>query len=294
MSTSIRDALAQFELDNRSRRLSPHTLKHHRFHLGRFAAWCEANDANTVGAITAPLIRACLVAMQARNLSPHTVHGTARVIKRFLNFCVGEELIGQSPMRRVAMPRIPKTILPAFSEADVRRLLDACLTERDRAAILVLLDTGLRASEFVALNGQDVDLAIGTVKVRHGKGGKDRVTYLGHQSREALGRYLQQADGPLWRNPRDGRRLTDSGLRQLLERIGRRAAVAECHPHRFRRTFALWSLRAGMSIYHLQRLMGHEDITVLRQYLALVESDLQAAHERYGAVDVVLSEREER
>lgn len=291
MSTSIRDALAQFELDNRSRRLSPHTLEHHRFHLGRFAAWCEAHDANTVGAITAPLIRACLVAMQDRNLSPHTVHGTARVIKRFLNFCVGEELIAQSPMRRVAMPRIPKTILPAFSEADVRRLLDACLTERDRAAILVLLDTGLRASEFIALDGSDVDLALGTVKVRQGKGGKDRTVYLGHRSREALGRYLQRADGPLWRNPRNGRRLTDSGLRQLLERIGRRAAVAECHPHTFRRTFALWSLRAGMSIYHLQRLMGHEDLTMLQRYLALVQGDLQAAHERHGPIDTLLEER---
>lgn len=53
----------------------------------------------------------------------------------------------------------------------------------------------------------------------------------------------------------------------------------------FRRTFALYSLRNGMDIYTLQRLMDHEDLTVLRRYLALVEGDLQAAHRRFGVVD---------
>jgi integrase/recombinase XerD len=70
-----------------------------------------------------------------------------------------------------------------------------------------------------------------------------------------------------------------------LKRLGKRAGVEHCHPHTFRRTFALWSLRAGMSIYHLQRLMGHADITVLRQYLDLVTEDVQAAHQAAGIVD---------
>ena len=75
----------------------------------------------------------------------------------------------------------------------------------------------------------------------------------------------------------------------MLERLGNRAGVEHCHPHTFRRTFALWSLRSGMSLYHLQRLMGHEDIAVLRQYLALVDTDLKSAHEKYGAVDCTLA-----
>ena len=64
--------------------------------------------------------------------------------------------------------------------------------------------------------------------------------------------------------------------------------MPHCHPHTFRRTFALESLRGGMDIYTLARLMGHEDITVLKPYLALAERDLQAAHKAASPVDRLL------
>ena len=67
--------------------------------------------------------------------------------------------------------------------------------------------------------------------------------------------------------------------------------VQHSTPHTFRRTFALWSLRSGMEIYHLQRMMGHGDITVLRQYLDLIDHDISGAHERFGAVDNVLGRK---
>jgi site-specific recombinase XerD len=61
--------------------------------------------------------------------------------------------------------------------------------------------------------------------------------------------------------------------------------VEHCNPHTFRRTFALWSLRNGMSIYHLQKLMGHSDLTTLLKYLGLTKEDLKDAHEQYGPAD---------
>ncbi len=95
-------------------------------------------------------------------------------------------------------------------------------------------------------------------------------------------------DMPLWVNMNTGERLTDWGLRLMLRRLGKRTSVEHCHPHTFRRTCALWSLRAGMNIYALQQIMGHSDLTVLRRYLASVEEDLSDAHQRYGAVDNAL------
>ncbi len=70
-----------------------------------------------------------------------------------------------------------------------------------------------------------------------------------------------------------------------MERLRKRSGVATCTAHTFRRTFALNCLRNGMNIYVLARLMGHADITILRQYLPLIEDDLQDAHARFGAVD---------
>lgn len=79
--------------------------------------------------------------------------------------------------------------------------------------------------------------------------------------------------------------MTVNALRCLLKRLAVKTGIPACHAHTFRRTFALWSLRAGMNIYALARLMGHVDLTMLKRYLALVEGDLAAAHHEHGAVD---------
>lgn len=199
-------------------------------------------------------------------------------------------------MKRVKMPRLDSPIMPAFTEADVKALLDACLNGRDKALVLFMLDTGLRASELLAVNLGDVDVGTGAVMVRLGKGKKARTVYLGGKTRQTLQRYLRRrqdaltmdASSPLWVSLTNGGRLKVAGLRQVLRRMGERSGVDHCHPHTFRRTFALWSLRAGMDIYSLQRLMGHSDLTMLRRYLALVESDLQSAHRKHGPVDSTL------
>lgn len=298
-STLLSTALELFQLENRARRYSPTTIDFYQKRLPRFIAWCEERGVTRLQDVTPGLLRGYLVTSQERGLAAHTVHGIARALRTWFFFCVEEGLIDKSPMVKVAMPRLPKKILPALEVEDVHRLLSVCETERDKAILLFLVDTGLRASEFVRLDAADVDLAQGTVSVRGGKGGKDRTTYIGVNTRKQLQRYYLDAGRPaphepVWRSLKTGERLTTSGLRRLLQRLGDAAGVKHCAPHTFRRTFALWSLRSGMSIYHLQRLMGHEDIDVLRQYLDLVDSDIAGAHERFGAVDIVLGRKRKR
>lgn len=294
-STPLTTALELFQLENRARRYSPTTIEFYDKRLQPFIAWCEKRGATRVQEVTPGLLRAYLVASQERGLAAHTVHGFARALRTWLFFCVNEELIEKSPMAKVAMPRLPKKILPALEVSNVQRLLSVCEVERDKAVVMFLVDTGVRASEFVHLDGADIDLALGTVQVRQGKGSKDRTTYIGANTRKQLSRYYLDAGrpaphGPVWRSLKTDGRLTTSGLRRLLARLGEATGIEQylCTPHTFRRTFALWSLRSGMSIYHLQRLMGHQDIDVLRQYLDLVDHDIASAHERFGAVDNVL------
>lgn len=286
-TNTVADLIELHELDCRARRLSPRTIGFYAYHLTRFNTWADTPRLAEVGA---PQLRAYLAAMQDDGLAAQTIHGAARALKTVFRFAVREGLIDVSPMALVKMPRLPKGILPALEPEQARALLGGCENERDRAAILFLLDTGLRASEFIALDGGDVDLRAGVVRVRAGKGDKARLGYLGAQAQKALAKYYMAAgkpgpNDPAFRSLKVDRRLTDSGLRQLVERAGRRALVGQVGPHMLRRSFALWSLRAGMNVYVLARLMGHADIQVLRHYLALVDSDLAAAHARYGAVD---------
>ena len=92
----------------------------------------------------------------------------------------------------------------------------------------------------------------------------------------------------MWVRLTSGERLTQNGLLQILHRLGERAGVEHCHPHTFRRTFAKLSLKAGMDVYTLAELMGHADLTLLQQYLALDEDDLLAAHRAHSPVDTFL------
>src|SRR5205085_2510187 len=124
-------------------------------------------------------IRAYLVSLQRRGLKDNSQHAAAGAIRAWLNFLVREELLIESPMRKVGMPRRGHHILPALARDDVKKLLDACLTARDKAIVLSLLDSGCRAAEFVALNVGDVDIKSGAITIHEGKGRKDRTTFLG-------------------------------------------------------------------------------------------------------------------
>jgi integrase/recombinase XerC len=293
LSTPILEVLEFFQLDNRSRRFSPNTIAFYDFQIGQFQAWCDANGVTDLESVSAHTIRYYLVALQDKGLKDTSVNAAARAIRRFLNFCVQEELIESSPMAKVRMPRIDRRILPALETDEVNALLEAAGNDRDKAIVLFLLDSGCRSCELVALNGADIDTQSGEVRIRQGKGGKDRMVFLGATTRRHVVRYYMRVhrpadDGPVWIGAKTGTRLTTSGLRQLLTRLGERAGVEHANPHTFRRTFAISCLRNGMNIYVLARLMGHADISVLRQYLDVSVSDLRTAHRIHGTVDKML------
>jgi site-specific recombinase XerD len=294
MTTSLAlfDALNIFLLDCEARRFTPATREYYRYNLTAFVIWATAQGIFTLADVTTNTVRAYLAKEEGRNLSGYTVLAIARALRAWLNFCVREEWLAASPMGkgRIRMPKVDKDLLPAFLLEDIERLLKACPGARERALVFFLLDTGARASEALAVTLGDIDLAAGSVLIRKGKGRKQRIVYLGAKARRHLLKYLAARgklpiSAPLWQSQLTGKALTRNGLSQLLQRLGRRAQVTPCTAHMFRRTFALYCLRNGMDIYTLQRLMGHEDLTVLRRYLALVEADLQTAHRRFGVVD---------
>lgn len=291
-SLTLQAALELFILDCESRQFTGHTLRYYRQRLGVFVPWCVEHDASLLTDVSAPLIRRFLVEQSKCGISSAYLHSFARSIKTFLNYCVRDELIAVSPFKRVQMPKLEKKILPALSPGEIRRILAACHNERDEAIVLVLLDSGLRASELCALDMGDVDKATGAIHVRSGKGQKDRVSYIGPHTRKRLARYLhierQGESGALFVSQQHHTRMTYYGLAQLLIRLRDAANVPHLTAHALRRTFALNSLRAGMNIFVLAKLMGHADLTVLRQYLQLVEDDLQDAHKRADVVGNML------
>ncbi len=290
---SLYDGLDIFLLDCEARRLTAGTLQFYRSKLRIFLSWCDEEGVGQMENLTSHHIRRFLVSIQHQGLSSQYQHNLARAIRAFLNFCVRDELLETSPFDRVQMPRVEKKILHAFSVHDIQRILRSCTSDRDRAICLFLLDSGLRASELIALVINDMNADTGEVSVRAGKGQKQRTCYVGVKTRKQLKRYLASRpeavdQAPLFASENTGDHLTVDGLVQIMARLQRRSGVEHCTCHTFRRTFALTCLRNGMNIYILARLMGHSDIVVLRKYLDLVEADLQKAHKEFGAVDSLI------
>ncbi len=289
LRNSLTPALDIFLLDCQARNLAAETLEFYRERVHHFARFAGKENVFALHEVTPTLLRTYFVALQTQGWKSNSVHAAARALKAFFNFCVYEELLERSPMQRIRLPKTDKHIKPAFEMDEVEQLIAAAKTQRDRAIILCLLDTGCRAKEFLAWNVEDVNAATGTVQLRHTKNRKARVVYLGLRSRkELLKLYLQQGNEPgtpVWRNLSNGERLQYYGLAITLRKLGRRTGILPCNPHRFRRTHAIASLRNGMDVYTLAALMGHSDISVLRKYLPIVEADLMRAAGSYGVVD---------
>ncbi len=293
-------AVRTFLLAKEAERCTAKTLAHYRYGLSGFVAFLQRQHVSEVSGITPTHIRTYLLALQRRGLKDTTQHAQARAIKAWLNWLVCEGELQQSPMRTVAMPRLEQRIPEPFTREEVRRLLAACDRQtprgsRDYALALVALDTGLRLAELASLKVGQVDMRTGLATVM-GKGRKQRQVVVGAKARAAMLKMLACTDARpgdgLWpafnlRGERVGT-LTREGVRLAIVRLGQRAGVQPCGPHRFRRTFALWSLRDGMDLHSLRLLMGHADLDVLQRYLKLAGEDVEKAHRLHSPADRLL------
>jgi integrase/recombinase XerD len=192
-----------------------------------------------------------------------------------------------------------------FSEDDIRKILTACdytkefkrentktyklkrkTAIRDRALIMILLDTGIRVGELTRLKIEDVDLTTGACLIapyETGRKTKPRTVYLGKASRRTLWLYLAKRDDYRQDDPLIP--LGTDPIRLLLKGIEERSGVKNIHPHRFRHTFAIQYLRNKGDVFTLQRLLGHATLSMVQHYLALVDADSADTHRRASPVD---------
>jgi len=301
--------------------LSPRTIEGYQHDLQK---WIEHIGNVDVAKISAESLRAYLVWLHTEYkprrfngntepLSPKTINNIWVSLSAFFNW-YSREFDLNNPMKTVPAPKFEEKPVEPYSKEEVDALLKACDTSRevnsrrranftmrrstylrDRAILLTLLDTGLRASEICSLIIGDVDFKSGKVQIRHGvqggaKGGKGRTVYLGKVARNMLWRYLVTRDdkddmaAPLFdgkfRHP-----LNRNALRRLLSRLGEKAKVLNCHPHRFRHTFAITYLRSGGDVFTLQSQLGHSTLEMVQHYARIAQIDVEQAHRKASPAD---------
>jgi len=277
---------------------SAKTLEYYREQLTPFVRWLAAQGVHSVTDITRDHIRGYLADM-SEHRSAGGLHVCFRVLKTFTRWATREYELKTwpDPMRNLQPPKLGHVPLPPINLSHVEAMLATCddsfTGARDRAIICMLLDTGLRAFELLALTCEDV--ISNTIHVRHGKGRKSRMVYIGEQTRFALNAYMNwrgclNTPAELWLTER-GRPLSMNGLKSIIRRRAAVAGIPMPGMHAFRRAFAVAMLRNGADLRTIQMLLGHSQLGVTERYLRLELSDLAAAHERYGPVNGLLGKR---
>jgi integrase/recombinase XerD len=220
---SVRNAVKSFLLDRRSRGLAAATIRYYTVELGYFCDHLDLAGVVCLGEITPDVLRGYFLELSRRGRNRGGVHGSYRAIKAFLKWVWDEYEIDQrNPIDKVHVPAGSSQPIPGLSMEDFKKMLAACTTERDRAVLLTLVDTGVRRSELTGINLQDIDLNLGVIKVIGGKGGKDRYVFIGQTTKRAIKKYLRsrsnlQPGAPLFATFEESR-LTPDGLRQITRR----------------------------------------------------------------------------
>jgi integrase/recombinase XerD len=237
-------------------------------------------------------LKDAVLRMREKGLKETGCNAAIRAINSYLHWNSGSERkCGAGCTHpRIAQLKEPQNILPTFTEAQIKTLVNwkpkanNFHERRLHLLVLVLLDTGARITEALTLRVADVDLD-NLLAMLNGKGSKQRIVPFSFALRKALHRYItdfgRKSDSLLFATPegRPVRRMTAlRGVKGLCRRLGFEPPARTLHS--MRHTFALNYLRRGGSVFHLQKVLGHSSLEMTRRYTNLATVDLQAAHER--------------
>jgi integrase/recombinase XerD len=282
--------------------LAENTVAAYRRDLVLWRAFCAATGTDPA-AVTADDLTSFLERVRAgrapasKPLSPSTVARLVVSLRALYRFLTREGRVTSDPTASLGVPKQSRSLPKAIPLTDIERLIELpaadLLGRRDRAILEVLYGTGLRISELVGLDVDDVDVTDGVVSVRGGKGNKSRVVPMGRQARSALGDYLAVTrpelvarrsarsgggHAGLFLNARGGR-LSRQGCWKILKGYARTAGMeARVSPHTLRHSFATHMLDGGADIRVVQELLGHASLATTQVYTMVSDQRLREVY----------------
>ena len=277
--------LSQFIFDKKSQNLAPKTIEFYKDKLTRFKNWylTEVGFLGSFEAVSSSDIRSFMEYLQNKGHTMGGIHAYYRCLKTFFNFIELEyepENNWSNPIKKIKTPKVPVVAIEGIELEEVEKLISSCpdtvVGTRDRCIISLLASTGVRSSELLRMNIEDILMEDSSILIRESKAKRPRSVFFGATARKYLRKHLKNLHsdkGALFISTRETR-LQQPGLRQILRRACDRVGIEEQSPHDFRRFFALESLKKGLDLVTLSRLMGHAGLHVLQRYLAQTKGDL--------------------
>ncbi len=262
-----------------------HTITSYSRDLRDFRSFLGEGDIAKVDHLA---IRRFLAQARSRNLSKRTMARQLSALRTFFRFLTREGYLKANPIAAVSTPKLDK-YLPVFLDVNkILRLLGSPAADseeglRDRAILETLYSTGIRVSELVGLDYGSVDFISGVVKVR-GKGRKERMVPIGDSAISAIRQYLdariKKDEDAVFLN-RFGSRLTDRGIRRLLDKYIKKCSIDQkVSPHSLRHSFATHLLDRGADLRSVQELLGHVNLSTTQIYTHVTADRLKSVYDK--------------
>ncbi len=303
---TLSQALIGYELAFHARNLSENTLKDYQNTFRKFQAFLGADPC--ISDITIETIQAFLASNS--HLAGKTILNYHIGLSSLWEWATGPAgAVKENLLHKIKPPRPGKPDIIPFSEADIRLILSTIKTsktytthgvltshsipnaDRNRAIVLTLLDTGIRATELCNLKIKDCQLRTANkiITIEGGKGDKCRHVPISARTAQAIWAYLAARPGArltaaLFATSTE-RHIDRNNLGNMLEYCQERSGVPNIHPHRFRHTFAINFLRNGGNVYALQAILGHESLKTCLKYLQIAQTDLDDGHRQASPVE---------
>ncbi|NLJ76046.1 MAG: site-specific tyrosine recombinase XerD [Peptococcaceae bacterium] len=274
------------------RGLAENTLQSYQSDLAAYLAFLRQEEINCLELVDRNTVMTYIYRLQLKGRSPATISRRLASLRSFYKFLIREELLEQDPTTDLESPKQRQKLPRVLTIAEVDLLLKQPKTEepaglRDRAMFELLYATGIRVSELVSLNLDQVHIDQGFIRC-FGKGEKERIVPVGDIATRYLREYLARGRCKLVRgnNPsfflnHHGRRLTRQGFWKIIKKHARLAGIAkDVTPHTIRHSFATHLLENGADIRSVQAMLGHADISTTQIYTHLSRNKLKDIYDR--------------
>ncbi|HBQ85937.1 MAG TPA: site-specific tyrosine recombinase XerD [Syntrophomonas sp.] len=281
---------------NYEKGLSANTQAAYRRDLHKLAGFLhERYDREVdVDCITKQNIMDFLTGQLEEGAATSTLARTLSSIKTFVKFLLLEEKIELNPVSDLETPRVKRSLPRVLTVAEVDRLMEQPdvlkhLGLRDRAMLELMYGTGIRVSEMLSLQKEDINMRVGFLRCM-GKGMKERIVPVNQTAIDWVRRYLVRSRNYLVKNPMErtlflnvrGNKMSRQGYFKILRGYADKAGIKkEVTPHTLRHSFATHMLENGADLRAVQELLGHSDISTTQIYTHLTQSRLREVYQQY-------------
>ncbi len=282
-----------FEYLKTERKMSKNTLEAYKRDVLEFAAFEKSRDIKDLRETPGTEVVAFLLQLKNDGKSAATVNRKLASVRAFYNYLQARNEVSVNPTQNIKSPRIERKAIEYLTLAEVDKLLsipdDSVIGVRDRAILELLYATGIRVTELIEANVEDLNLRMGFITCA-GEQSKARIIPIGRPARAALETYIYDTRAALVKEKKDqkslfvnynGDRITRQGLWKILKEYGRKADLEEkLTPNVLRNSFAVHMIQNGADLKSLQELMGHEDISATQIYLTVTKNRIKDVYDR--------------